>query len=128
MTVSADHINADIKIRFDRMPEAKGELDLMNDMKSRYNFKWSGTRETGSWSSSKDAVTAFEDKSFRARIKYACAGLSFYGPDGTQLELRAFVDAINNFDPDAVDDDLDSLTASKVPPSTPDSANKRART
>ena len=128
MTVSADHITADLKVRFDRKPQAKEEWDLINDMKTKYNFKWTGYAETGSWGTDKLAVVAFEDKAFRARIKCACSGLSFFGPDGKNLELGAFVEAVKTFDPDAVDDDLGSLSASKVPPSTPESSNKRPRT
>ena len=119
MTVTYDKINADLLIRFDRKPEGKDEWDLLNAMKTNYNFAWSGYAETGKWKSDKHAVSAFEEKSFRARIKLACTGLSFFSPTGDELSLTDFVEAVKNFDPDAVDDDLSSLSKSSVPPNTP---------
>ena len=57
MTVSADHITADLKVRFDRKPTAREEWDLINEMKSKYNFKWTGYAESGCWTTDKYAFT-----------------------------------------------------------------------
>ena len=42
MTVAADKVTADLRIRFDRKPESKDELELMNAMKDKYGFAWKG--------------------------------------------------------------------------------------
>ena len=76
MTVTYDKINADLLLRFDRKPEVKDEWDLINTMKTKYNFKWQGYAETGKWQTDKLAIVAFEDKEFKARIKCACTALS----------------------------------------------------
>ena len=120
MTASSDHITADIFVRFDRKPEQTEEMALINHMKGSYGFKWTGFSETGKWQTDKHAVIAFENKAFKARIKAACSGLSFFKPDGTACDMAGFIEAIQTFDEDAVDDDLSSLGTSSVPPVTPD--------
>ena len=125
MTVSADCITAQLKIKFDRKPDSTMENDLLTALK-QYGCKWEGFGDQGKWVTDKDAVIMFEEKTFRARVKKCCKGLSFYSPEGTSVDMITFIDAVKNFDPDALDDDLSTLGKSKVAPDTPASA-KRAR-
>ena len=118
MTVAADSLTADLKVRFDRKPVSPEEWDLINDMKHKYDFKWTGYKEDGKWNSNKLAVVAFEDKVFRARIKKACGAVSFYTTDGQNADMQKFIENVKAFDPDDIDDDLSSLGKSKVPPDT----------
>ena len=125
MTVSADVISAQLKVRFDRKPESTVENDLLAALKS-YGFKWEGFAEKGKWLGPKEAGEMVESKEFRARVKLAVKGLSFYGPDGKSVDMIGFIEAVKSFDADALDDDLSTLCSSKVAPDTP--AAKRART
>ena len=125
MTVWADEVTADIKIRFDRTPQPGPEMLLIDDMKNKYNFKWSGYAENGKWTSDKMAVCAFETQAFRTRIKKACKNLSFYAPDGKDVDIIEFIDAVNAFDPSLLDDDLTELGKSTVPTATPDGKRKK---
>ena len=124
MTVCADVCSAQLKVRFDRKPQGTFEHDLLTALKS-YGCKWEGFAEQGKWLAPKEAVIMFESKEFRARVKLAVKGLSFYAPDGTSVDMVTFIGAVKNFDPDALDDDLSTLCSSKVAPDTP--AAKRAR-
>ena len=60
MTVSADGINADLKIRFDRKPVSPNEWDLITELKKQ-GFTWQGFGESGKWQAGKEAITAFDD-------------------------------------------------------------------
>ena len=75
------------------------------------------------------AAARFLDASpeFRARVKLAVKGLSFYAPDGNSVDIFTFIDAVKNFDPDALDDDLSTLCQSKVAPDTPASSSASAK-
>ena len=134
MTVAADCITGNIKIRFDRKPVATFDWDLLNAMKA-YGFKWEGYGDSGKWQAGKEAVAAFEDKAFRARIKLAVVALSFYDTKGSNVDMMTFINDVQAFDADKVDDDLSTLRPSKVLPDTPSkgaessssSSNKRAR-
>ena len=97
-------------------------------MAKKYDFKWSGFKEEGKWTTNKLAIVAFEDEAFRARIKKACSNLSFYDPDGKDMEMEEFIEArVKNFNPDLVDDDLSTLGASTVPAATPNGKRKNKR-
>ena len=72
--------------------------------------------------------SSIEEKAFRARIKKACSNLSFYDPDGKDMEMEEFIEArVKNFNPDLVDDDLSTLGASTVPAATPNGKRKNKR-
>ena len=126
MTVSADVITAHLKIRFDRKPAGTLEHDLLTALKS-FGCKWEGFGEQGKWLAAKEAVAMFESKEFRARVKLAVKGLSFYTPDGNSTDMITFIEAVKNFDPEALDDDLSTLCQSKVAPDTPASSAKPAQ-
>ena len=130
MTVSSDRVTADLRVKFDRKPEAKDELELINQMKGTYNFSWKGYGDAAKWHGPKASVVAFEDRTFLARIKITCKNISFYAPSGEDTDMISFIDAINQFDVDALDCDLSSLGKSKVMPDTPakpaaDSSNSK---
>ena len=126
MTTTYDKVNGDIKVRFDRQPvKETDEYDFVEHMKAQYNFKWRGWAEQGKWQTDRHAVICFRDKTFRARLKLAVTNMSFFRPNGEELDLDAFVNEVEAFDPDAVDDDLSTLGKSSVPPSTP--GDKRQR-
>ena len=128
MTVAADVITAQLKIKFDRKPIGTMEYDLLTALKG-YGCKWEGFGDQGKWLAPKEAVEMFESKEFRARVKLAVKGLSFFAPDGTSTDMLAFIEAVKNFNPDELDDDLSTLASSKVAPDTPASSAsaKRAR-
>ena len=130
MTISADRVSAELRIKFDRKPESKDELALMQQMKDGYGFSWKGYGDAAKWHGPKSAVAAFEDRTFLARIKLTCKNISFYNPNGDDTDMISFIDAVNAFDVDALDCDLSSLGKSKVMPDTPakpaaDSSNSK---
>ena len=130
MTVAADKVTADLRIRFDRKPESKDELELMNAMKDKYGFAWKGFGDAAKWHGPRTSVIMFEDRTILARIKLTCKNISFYQPDGEDVDMITFMDAVNAFDINALDTDLSTLGKSKVPPETPkkpDDSSKRAR-
>ena len=124
MTVNMDGITGEIKVRFDRKPVATAEWDLITDLK-KWNFRWTGFGDEGKWSSDKLAALAFNEKPFRARIKLACDALSFFDHNGKSISMADFIVAAKDFDPDSVDDDLSTLSPSKVPPTPPQNGKKR---
>ena len=59
MTVSADEMTGDLRIKLDRKPiETKAEEELLMMMKTKYGFGWVGYAEKGKWHAKKDAVAA----------------------------------------------------------------------
>ena len=92
---------------------------MVEDMKDRFDHKWRGFGDDGKWQSNKNAVVMWTDKTFRARVKLVVSNLSFYRPNGEEISLEEFVEEVQNFNPDAVDDDLSTLGKSSVP-FTPD--------
>ena len=118
MTNSADPVNADIKIKFDRTPTAPVEKDLRDELKN-HSFKWTGFGDDAKWVASKEAIDMFESRDFLARAKLAVGAVSYYAPDGTNVDRTSFIEAVRMFDPDAVDTDLDSLPKSSVPVMSP---------
>ena len=48
MTVSADRVTADLRIKFDRKPESRDELELINQLKG-YDFSWKGYGDAAKW-------------------------------------------------------------------------------
>ena len=126
MTVNQDAVTGTLKVRFDRKPVAQVEWDLITDMKA-YGFKWTGFGDDGKWVADKEAVLAFDQKSFRARVKLACKGLSFFDYKGKPVNMTDFMTSAKEFNPDDVDDDLSSLKCSQVKPETPSKPQKRGR-
>jgi len=130
MTVSADEVTADLRIKLDRKPiETPAQEALLTMMKTSYGFSWNGYGDKGKWYGKKEAVTCFEDKVFCARIKKAVKGLSFYNMAGQNVDMITFIEEVKSFDPSQLDSDLTSLGSSSVLPDTPqkDDSNKRAR-
>ena len=119
MTVAADKVSADLRIKFDRKPESKDEIELIEHMKGKLGASWKGYGETAKWHMPKEMVSAFEDRTFLARIKLTCKGISFFAPNGEDTDMISFIDAIRNFDENDLDCDLSSLGKSKVTPDTP---------
>ena len=60
-------------------------------------------------------IDIWKDTSFRQRVKLTVAGLSFYDPLGNKDPMAEYISAIENFDPNALDDDLSSIGDSSVP-------------
>ena len=119
MTISTDRVSAELSIKFDRKPESKDELALMQQMKDGYGFSWKGYGDAAKWHGPKSAVAAFEDRTFLARIKITCKNISFYAPNGDDTDMISFIEAVNAFDVNALDCDLSSLGKSPVMPDTP---------
>ena len=134
MTVWACNITSAQRIRFDRKPTAdKSETDMIEELKNR-GFRWNGYGDTGKWSGPKELVEIWQDKAFRQRVKSVVAGLSFFDTTGAKRSMQEYIEHVNAFDPDALDDNLDDMGASSVPTSAPatpakpsSSTNKRAR-
>ena len=66
------------------------------------------------WKLDKDLVHVFDDKEFKVYMRAVLSGAS-YTINGTKKDRRAFIEAAPNFDPNAVDDDVDFLP-SEAPP------------
>ena len=129
MTVSADSVNCGQRIRLNRPPNCPNEEAMKDDLKIR-GFSWKGYGESGCWFGDASCVEMWEDVTWRRRVKLNCSNISFFGPDGTNMDMLAYIDAVKDFDPTALDDDLSTLGASTVPanPTTPTApSNKRAR-
>ena len=69
-------------MRFSRAPETKDEMDLLDDMKNKWGFRWSGLSESGKWKTDKLAVIAFEDEVFLRRVVACKPNISFFTVDG----------------------------------------------
>ena len=80
MTIAADKVTGDLRIKFDRKPDSRDEIELMNQMKDTYGFSWKGYGDTAKWHGPKTSVIAFEDRTFLARIKLTCKAISFFAP------------------------------------------------
>ena len=72
------------------------------------------------------AVEMWKDSAFRARVKKNVTGLSFYNPNGTKVTMNEYITNVLAFDPSELDDNLDDLAASSVPPSAPATPAKPA--
>ena len=132
MTVFGDSITAAQRIKLDHPPITQEEQALVQELKDR-GYSWKGYGDKGSWNGAKQTVDMWTDPIFRARVKKNVVGLSFYDTTGKSVNLATFVEHINAFDPSALDDDLNDMAASTVPPSAPatpagSSAPKRPRT
>ena len=57
MTVSADRVTADLRIKFDRKPESRDELELINQLKG-YDFSWKGYGDAAKWHGPKASVVS----------------------------------------------------------------------
>ena len=131
MTVSADSITADQRIKLDHAPRTEDEQALITALKD-YGYGWKGYGDKGAWHGKKDTVEMWNDSIFRARVKKNVVGLSFYDTSGTAVNMATYIEHVNSFDPSALDDDLDGMAASTVPASAPatpagSSAPKRPR-
>ena len=122
MTVVADSITAAQRIKLDRKPadDNMDEAAMLTDLKDR-GYSWKGYGEKGAWHGSKETVEIWNDSTFRARVKKNVTGLSFYATDRECLgaNWQAYVDHVNAFDPNGLDDDLSSMGPSNVAPSAP---------
>jgi hypothetical protein len=127
MTVSADSITAAQRIRFDRPPDKANveEAAMLQELKDR-GYSWKGYAENGAWHGGKDTVNAWDDSTFRARVKKNVSGLSFFDMTGTRVDMKTYVEHIKSFDADALDDDLDDLAGSSVAPTPPTTPAKPA--
>ena len=125
MTIAADKVTGDLRIKFDRKPDSRDEIELMNQMKDTYGFSWKGYGDTAKWHGPKTSVIAFEDRTFLARIKLTCKAIPLFAPNGEDVDMITFIDAVRSHDINELDIDLSSLGKSKVPPETP---AKRPRT
>ena len=113
-------------MRCSRAPQTPDEKDLMEDMKSKWGFKWSGYAEAGRWKTDKLAIIAFEDDIFLRRIVACDPNISFFALDGTDIHRKDFIEAVKNFNPDAVNSDIDALPKSTLPPTPPTAKRPRA--
>ena len=86
MTIAADKVTGDLRIKFDRKPDSRDEIELMNHMKDTYGFSWKGYGDTAKWHGPKTSVIAFEDRTFLARIKLTCKAIS-----GRRESLASFL-------------------------------------
>ena len=119
MTVWACNITAAQRIRFDRKPTAdKSETDMIDDLKQR-GFRWNGYGDNGKWVGPKELVIVWEDKASRQRVKSVVSGLSFFDTTGVKRSMQEYIEHVNAFDPDALDDNLNDMAASSVPTSAP---------
>ena len=133
MTVVADSITAAQRIKLDRKPEDGNmeEMAFLQELKER-GYTWKGYGDKGCWNGTKDSVEMWMEPVFRARVKKNVTGLSFYNPSGTRVSMNEYITNVMAFDPSELDDNLDDMAASSVPPSAPatpasSSAPKRAR-
>ena len=129
MTVAVDNISGDITIKMDKKPETASGEQLLEAIKS-WNFAWKGYGDKGRWQGKNACVEAFNDRSFKARIKSNCKGISFYDLNGKHLgaDVKAFIESAQSYDPSNLDDDFSDMGSSSVAPVTPASTpDKRQR-
>ena len=129
MTVSADPVTCEQRIRLNRAPQTQDEMAMTNELKEN-GYAWNGYGDTGKWIGNKETGEIWNDISWRRRVKLNCSNISFFAPDGSDVDMCAYVEAVQNFDPSALEDDLASLGKSTVPANptpTKDSGNKRYR-
>ena len=133
MAASGDKITGRLRVKFDRKPLHMDEFELLTALKSA-GFQWTGFGDKGRWEADGASIHAFDDKTFRARVKAAVkgpgGGVSFYDLEGTAVCITDYVSSWRAFDPNAIDDDLSSIGPSSVQPSdapTPDAKRPRAQ-
>ena len=128
ITISADPVDCKQRIRFNRAPVSADEMAMIEALKA-LGYTWSGYSDTGKWQGNKDTVGVWNDVVWRRRVKLCCSNISFFGPDGNDVDMLTYIEAVNSFDESLLDDDLASLGKSTVPANpTPERKNdKRAR-
>ena len=89
-TVSSDPIDCKQRIRFNRAPNSADEMAMTEALKAS-GYTWHGYGDTGKWIGNKDTVEIWNDVSWRCRVKLNCSNISFYGPDGSDVDMCAYV-------------------------------------
>ena len=123
MTVYADSITADQRIKLDHPPDTQEEQALVQALKD-YGYGWKGYGDKGAWHGKKDTVEMWTESTFRARIKKNVVGLSFYDTSGTAVNMATYIEHVKSFDANALDDDLVGMAASTVAPGAPTTPSK----
>ena len=108
ITISSDPVDCKQRVRFNRAPVSADEMAMIEALKA-LGYTWSGYSDTGKWQGSKDTVDMWNDVVWRRRVKLCCSNISFFGPDGNDVDMLTYIDAVNSFDESLVDDDLASL-------------------
>ena len=129
ITISADPVDCKQRVRFNRAPVSADEMAMIEALKAR-GYTWSGYSDTGKWQGNKDTVEMWNDVMWRRRVKLCCSNISFFAPDGNDVDMLTYIEAVNRFDEALLDDDLTSLGKSTVPANpTPEKKDngKRAR-
>ena len=114
MTVSADPVDCKQRIRLNRAPNTADEMAMTEALKAN-GYTWNGYSDTGKWIGNKETGSIWNDIAWRRRVKLCCSNISFFAPDGSDVDMLAYIEAVENFDPSVLDDDLSSLGKSTVP-------------
>ena len=115
ITISADPVDCKQRIRFNRAPFTVNELAMKDTLKSN-GYGWNGDSETGKWLGDKETVDMWNDVSWRRRVRLCCSNISFFGPDGTDVDMITYIEQVKAFDESTLEDDLSSLGKSTVDP------------
>lgn len=123
LTFKQDKYDGMIICSFNRAPddddEGKVKLQLKK-MGAVWDFEH---RKKGCWLLSiKDTRALFEDKQTKVMLKGGCAAIAYITRDNSSVPLLEWLPHIAAFDPDDLDDDLDSLPTASQPSSSNDAS------